>query len=534
VLDGAEDVAPDRTLVSLADNPYSAPAASVVLEGGTVRTLDPEVPVVEQLSVRASLVAAEPSPEARRVDLAGRCVVPGFCDSHVHFPTWALAQRQARLEGARSLEEALARVVEALPRVPPGGWLRGLGWRDADWPEPPTRWALDRVAGDVPAALMAKDYHSLWLNSAALALADAPLATPGGVVERDESGEPLGVLRESAAWAFRDRYVRPTIEEMASASREGLRIAASRGVTAIHDKDGWLGAFEVFQRLNEEDVLSVRVWQSFPWDRLDELRGVGLRSGFGDDLLRAGYLKGFMDGTLGSATARLLDGSGVEITSRERLEEIVRRAAEAHWPVAVHAIGDAANRAALDAFEATRDAWAPRGLRQRIEHAQLLAADDVARFSSLGIAASVQFSHAPSDRELADRLWEARPGAYAYRSLLDGGATLANGSDAPVEELDPLRGIVAGVLRTLDERPPWRAEQAVNVEEALRATSVVPAWLEHQEHRRGTLRPGMLADLVVLDRDPLACPPEELPSVRVVATMVGGRWTYLTEDAAED
>jgi predicted amidohydrolase YtcJ len=209
----------------------------------------------------------------------------------------------------------------------------------------------------------------------------------------------------------------------------------------------------------------------------------------------------------------------------------VLRAAEAHWPVAVHAIGDAANRAALDAFEATRDAWAPRGLRQRIEHAQLLAAADVARFSPLGVAASVQFSHAPSDRELADRLWEDRPGAYAYRSLLDAGASLANGSDAPVEELDPLRGVVAGVLRTLDERPPWRPEQSVTVEEALRATSVVPAWLEHQERRRGTLTFRMLADLVVLDRDPFACPAEELPFVRVVATMVGGRWTYQAEDA---
>jgi predicted amidohydrolase YtcJ len=515
----------------LADHPLSESGANVVFEGGSVRTLDPAAPIADTLSTRDSRVSAEPAPGAHRVDLAGRCVVPGFCDAHVHFPTWALAQRQARLEGARSLDEALARVVEALPQVPSGGWLRGLGWRDADWPEPPTRWALDRVAADVPVALMAKDYHSLWVNSAALGRADAPLETRGGVVERDERGEPVGIFRESAAWAFRDRYVRPTVDEMVSASREALRIAASRGVTAIHDKDGWLGAFEVFQRLREEDVLSVRVWQSFPLDRLDELRGVGLRSGFGDDFLRAGYLKGFMDGTLGSATARLLDGSGVEITSREALEEVIRHAAEAHWPVAVHAIGDAANRAALDAFEATRDAWAPRGLRQRIEHAQLLAVEDVTRFARLGVAASVQFSHAPSDRDLADRLWEDRPGAYAYRSLLDGGASLANGSDAPVEELDPLRGVVAGVLRTLDDRPPWHPEQAVTFEEALRATSVVPAWLEHQEHRRGRLRPGMLADLVVLDRDPFRCPPDELPSVRVVATMVGGRWTYLAEDA---
>ena len=322
------------------------------------------------------------------IELGERCVLPGFTDSHVHFPTWSLGLHQARLEGASSLEEALDRVVAARERVAPGGWLRGLGWREGDWTEAPSRDALDRAVPDVPVALMSKDYHSLWVNSAALERADAPLEVPGGVVE------PSGILRENSAWNFRDRYVRPTADEMVEASREGMGVAASRGVVAIHDKDGWLGAFEVFARLLEAGELDVRVWQSFPWDRLDDLSGLGLRSGFGNDMLRMGYLKGFMDGTLGSATARLLDGSGVEISSREVLEDVVRRAAEAHWPVAVHAIGDGANRAALDAFEATRDAWQPRGLRPRIEHAQLLDEADVPRFAALGVAASVQFSHA--------------------------------------------------------------------------------------------------------------------------------------------
>jgi predicted amidohydrolase YtcJ len=499
----------------------------VLLAGGPIRTLDPACPLVAELAVAGDLVVERAAPDAPRIDLGGRCVVPGFADAHVHFPTWSLGLRQARLEGACSRDEALERVADAIRRVPPGGWLRGLGWRDADWTEPPTRLALDRVAGAVPVALMSKDYHSLWLNSAALAQAREPLETAGGVVELDEHGEPSGVLRENSAWAFRDRYVRPSLGEMVEASREGMRIAVTRGVTAVHDKDGWLGAFEVHQRLLEDGDLRVRVWQSFPWERLDELAALGIRSGFGSDMLRFGYLKGFMDGTLGSATALLLDGSGVEITSAERLEQVVRRAAQAGWPVAVHAIGDAANRAALDAFEASRDAWRPRGLRQRIEHAQLLAPEDVPRFGAIGVAASVQFSHAPSDRDLADRLWEGNDGAYAYRSLLDGGALLANGSDAPIEELDPLAGITAGVLRTLDERPAWRPVQALSVEQALRATSVGPAWLEHQEHRRGRLRPGLLADFVVLDRDPLDCPPEELSELRVLATMLGGRWTHV-------
>jgi predicted amidohydrolase YtcJ len=501
----------------------------IVLEGGTIRTLDQGAPVVERLSLQGGEVAATPAPGARRIDLRGHCVVPGLNDAHVHFPTWSLAQRQVRLEGVGSLAEAVGRVAEAVPAVPPGGWLRGLGWRDADWTEPPSRAALDAIAPDTPVVLTSRDYHSLWINSAGLARAGGDLDAPGGVVELDGGGEPTGILRENAAWAFRDRHAMPGHEELLAACREGLAIAAERGVTAIHDKDGWMGSLELFQRLSEGGELTLRVWQSIPADRLPHLRELGLRSGFGDDRLRIGYLKVFMDGTLGSATARLLDGSGVEITSSERLAEIVRDAAAAGWPVGVHAIGDAANRAALDAFEATADTWRPLGLRQRIEHAQLLDPAELPRFAAIGVAASVQFSHAPSDRDLAERIWEGHRGAYAYRSLLDAGARLANGSDAPVEELDPLKGVVAGVLRTLDDRPAWRPEQAVTVEEALRATCVEPAWLARDEHRRGTLVPGRAADLVVLDRDPLTCPPEELPQLRVLATMVGGSWTYRSD-----
>ncbi len=493
--------------------------------------MHPAAPVTGALAVGDDgLLAAAPPPGAEAVDLQSACVVPGLNDAHVHFPTWSLAQTQVRLEDAHSLEDALAAVAGAVGGVGPGTWLRGLGWRDADWPESPDRRALDRVTGDVPTALTSRDYHSLWLNSAALALAN-DLEVPGGVVERDAGGEPTGVIREAAAWAFRDRHARPPIDELVEAAAGGVRLANSRGVTAIHDKDGWLGSLEVFQRLRERGELHLRVWQSVPHEWLPHLAELGLRSGFGDDLLRLGYLKVFMDGTLGSATARLLDGSGVEITSGAELEQIVRRAAAAHFPVAVHAIGDAANRDALDAFAASRDAWEPAGLRPRIEHAQLLAPEDVPRFAEIGVAASVQFSHAPSDRDLADRLWEGRDGAYAFRSLLDAGATLANGSDAPVEELDPLAGIAAGVRRTIDEREAWRPAQAVTAEEALWAATVGPARLAGDEGRRGMLVPGQMADLTVLDRDPLACEPDELPDIRVLATMVGGRWVYVAPDA---
>ncbi len=505
----------------------------MILDNGVIHTLDPSMATARALAIAGERVAggvgthetALASPE--RVDLGGRCVVPGFNDAHVHFPTWAAAQREVRLEGTASSRKPWpASATRSGPSSPAAGCGAGAGeavtgrrrWsrlvrrstpsretrRRRSWPATTTRCGSTRP---------------LWRRRTATCRSE------GGVVEVDERGEPTGVLREESAWTFRDRYLRPTDDEFIEAMRDGLKLAAARGVTALHDKDGWLGAPRLWQRLLDDGLLTLRVWQSLPAEHLDEIDALALPAGIGGDLLRIGYLKVFMDGTLGSQTARLLDGSGVEITSRDELAEIVRRGARSGWPVAVHAIGDAANRDALDAFEETREEW--RGLRPRIEHAQLLAEEDVPRFAELGVAASVQFSHAPSDRDIADRLWAGMTDrAYAYRSLLDSGALLANGSDAPIEELDPLAGIRAGVLRTLDEREGWHPEQAVTVQQALAATTVNPAWLAGDERRRGKLVPGYLADLVVLDRDLLACPPEELPEVQVVATMLGGRWVH--------
>jgi predicted amidohydrolase YtcJ len=502
----------------------------MILENGTIRTLDPALPLARALAIADDRVAggvgthepALPTPDV--VDLGGRCVVPGFTDSHVHFPTWSLGQRDLSLDGVGSLAEALERVRNATERA---GWIRGHGWRSAGWEVEPTKEALDEATSETPAALWAKDLHSLWLNSAALALAQGDLEVEGGVVERGSDGEPTGVLREEAAWRFRERFPSVPEDEWVEVVRAGVKLAHSRGVTAVHDKDGWIGAPEIFQRLAEREGLTLRVWQSLPWRKLPELEGLGLRSRFGNEFLRLGYLKVFMDGTLGSQTAWMLDGSGVRITSGDELAEIVGRGARAGWPVAVHAIGDRANREALDAFESTKDEWQPRGLRPRIEHAQCLDPADLPRFAELGVACSVQFSHAPSDRDLAERFWpELLDGAYAFRSLLESGAVVANGSDAPIEELDPLAGIRAGVTRTMDERPGWRMQEAITVAQALHATTVAPAWVAGDERTRGKLVPSYLADLVVLSRDLLDCPPDELESVEVVATMVGGRWVH--------
>jgi predicted amidohydrolase YtcJ len=284
--------------------------------------------------------------------------------------------------------------------------------------------------------------------------------------------------------------------------RDALPVLAARGVVAVHDKDGAIGALDVFRALGDD--LTVRVWQSMPADRIDELAAAPERSAPPGARLRAGYVKAFMDGTLGSRTARMIGGGGKQVTSRDEFAAIVRRAAAHGLPVAVHAIGDLAVREALDAFEATAGDWAARGLRQRIEHAQCVHPDDRPRFAALGVTASVQPSMAISDRELAAREWADRlDSAYPYAALHAAGATLAGGSDAPVEALDPLAGLRAA------------RECGVPEDVALAAWTSVPAWLAGEEGVRGRIAPGLAADLVVLDRDD-----------HVVATMLDGEWIH--------
>lgn len=512
---------------------HAEPAfAASVLRNGVIRTCASRGHTISEIGVIGNRVcAAGVVAGASAVDLGGRCVVPGFSDSHVHFPTWALVQRQLRLEQATSARDVIARVAGAARGAPADAWLRGYGWREGDWADGPVTRELadelDAATGDVPVILTSRDYHSVWVNAAGLARASGELRVPGGVVDVDDDGRPLGVLREAAAWHFRDTAATPTEDELLDATRAGIPLAHSRGVTAVHDKDGWLGALRVWERLRDDGELNLRVWQSLPPEYLDELEALGIRSGFGDDWLSIGYIKMFQDGALGSGTALMADGGGVTVTPPEVLRDNVVRAARLGLPVAIHAIGDRANQQVLDVFEQTRDEWQPRGLRQRIEHGQLLRTEDVARFGQLGIALSVQFSHVAMDRDIADVVWSGKTDRmYLFKTLQETGVRLCNGSDAPIDELEPLRGIRIGVQRSGDGRPSWHPEQCLSVEDALWATTVNPAWLAQADDRLGRLVPGHLADLVVLDRDPVACDPAELDEVRVVATMVDGRWVH--------
>jgi predicted amidohydrolase YtcJ len=486
----------------------------VILHNGPIYTMDPRLPRLLALAMAGPTIAGgvdvregdDDTVGHERVDLDGRCVLPGFCDAHVHFLAWALGLSELDLAGCGSMAEALATVAAAGG----DGWLRGRGWRDAAWPDgPPTATALDLVTRDRPAGLWAHDGHTLWLNSAALASAG--------------SVHPTGVLHEREAWDF--PLPQRTPLEASRAVRAAIRESNARGVVAVHDlqRSGGRG---LWQRLDADRRLTLRVHMGIPADDMDAAATLELRSGFGSELVRLGPVKVFMDGTLGSRTAWMLDGSGDVLTTREQLEAIVRRAAECSLGVAVHAIGDGANRAALDAFEATRDVWENAMVRPRIEHAQCVDDADVRRFAELGVIASVQPSHATSDRDVADRLWGERARcAYRFHDLLEAGAHLVFGSDAPIEPLDPLAGIQAAVHRTANDREPWFAEQRLPVADAVLGFTAAGAYAVGEERRRGLLLPGYAADLVVLDTDIIA-QPERIATARVEATMLAGRWVH--------
>jgi predicted amidohydrolase YtcJ len=486
----------------------------MILHNGPVYTMDPRLPRVSALAVAGAQVAGgvdvrEGDADTvghERIDLEGRCVLPGFTDAHVHFLEWSLARLQLDLRGCGSKAEALRRVASAGGT----GWLRGRGWEPVRWPDgPPSAADLDAVTGERPAALWSQDGHTLWLNSAALATAPA--------------GAAGGILRENDAFAF--PLPDPEPLERSRAVRAGMAEANARGVVAVHDFQR-AGGRRLWQRLDADRRLHLRVHMVVPVERLGAATALELRAGFGSELVRVGPVKVFMDGALGSGTAWMLDGSGDALVSAGELEAIAREAAASGLAVAVHAIGDGAVRAALDGLEAARDAWEQVPVSPRIEHAQCVDDADLARFGELGVTASVQPSHAMDDRDLADRAWGARAAAaYRWRDLLDARADLAFGSDAPVAELDPLAGIQAAVHRTSDEREPWYPQQGLDVADAVLGFTAGAAHAVGEHRRRGLLLPGYAADLAVLDTD-IISHPDRIGQARVVATMLAGRWVH--------
>jgi predicted amidohydrolase YtcJ len=525
--------------------------ADLVLRGGAIYTFDERAPRATSLAVAGAKIAACAQadldeligPHTRVIDLRHRAVVPGFVDAHVHFGQFALSRDQVDLDNASTLQEGLAMLSDSSRRLPPGAWLRGRGWDRNRWGRLPTASDLDSAVGDRRAALSSHDGHAMWLSTSALrasGIAERMADPPGGVIERDESGAPTGVLFENAQDLVRQRIPEIGEEELREAIRRALPVAAAAGLTGIHNLEDSRSR-RAFEGLERHGELPLRVYHGVPRGELRKPGEARLRTGVGSEWLRIGPVKLFSDGALGSRTAHLLepyegraDGyRGVPTLEPEQIEEDFRAAAAADLDIAVHAIGDAAVRSVLDAYEETRTTCAPLARRMlRIEHAQMIHPDDVPRFARLGVIASMQPIHATADWRAADAHWGGRARhAYAWRDLLEAGATLAFGTDAPVEHLEPLKSLYAATSRMDPEGKPaggWYPEQCLSLTEAVRAYTLGSAVAERAKERRGTLAEGKDADLVVLSPDPFTLPVSALPEVRVELTLVGGRITFGT------
>jgi len=538
--------------------------ADLVLFNGRVYTMDAEHPRAEAVAIAGNHILAVGDDADLRpllraggqaVDLAGQTVLPGLIDAHVHFGWYSIAVHQKRvdLDNVPTLAEALARVAAVAGRTPPGQWIQGAGWNKNIWPDaPPTAGGfpsaadLDAVTPEHPVALEDKSHHATWVNSRALELAGITAATedpPGGQILHDRAGQPLGILLEPAADLVYDVIPEPGLDTFVAALRQGQATAHRLGLTGVHDPGHpkVLGGFQVLRDLGE---LGLRALVHIPTGQLDHAAELGIRSGLGDEYLRIGGVKIFADGALGPQSAHMLapykggaaDDLGIPTHSRAGLNDLVRRAHEAGFSVAVHAIGDAANRVVLDAIgEANArlgaGAWAAPELPDRIEHVQLLHPDDVPRLARLGVVASMQPIHATSDMDMAERYWGRRCAlAYAWRSVLDAGAHLAFGSDCPVETLDPLAGIHAAVTRRRADGTPgpdgWIPAQRLTVTEAVHAYTLGAAAASGEASLKGSLAPGKLADLVVLSRDIFQIEAMEIVDVRVMMTLFDGRIVY--------
>lgn len=481
------------------------------------------------------------------LNLGGRIVLPGLCDAHIHLEQYALSLQKVNCETA-TREECLMRVAERARQTPTGEWILGHGWNQNDWPEGfGNAGDLDNVAPDHPVFLTAKSLHAAWANHAALKAAGIDVHTPDppqGRIDRDQDGQPTGILFERAMELIQSVIPEPNVDQVARALANALTALASMGLTSVHDFDR-RRCFVALQMLHSQRQLPLRVVKNIPLEDLPYALGLGLRTGFGDKRLRIGSIKAFADGALGPRTAAMLqpyegepENRGMLLLDAEELFEKGRLAIENGLSLAVHAIGDWANHEVLNAFAQLRkqekslkaaqsDPIYP--LRHRIEHVQLIHPDDAPRLAALGVTASMQPIHATSDMLMADHYWGSRGAfAYAWRTQLNYGTMLAFGSDAPVEPPNPFLGLHAAVTRRRSDGFPgsdgWYPSQKLTVLEALSAYTRAPAYLAYLDNVLGKLAPGYLADLVVLDEDPFACDPNDLKDIRPVGTMVGGQW----------
>lgn len=541
--------------------------ADLVLHNGKIVTLDRVIPEAQALAVRGdTIVAVGTNDYVRRhigegtevIDLAGQLAIPGFTDSHVHFTGIGEARQNLDLMNTRSWDEIVSLVAEAAKKSKPGDWILGRGWHQEKWDSPPspsiegfpTHDSLSEVSPDNPVILTHASGHATFANRNAMELAGITRETkdpPGGEILRDAKGNPIGVFRERASNLVRAAHEKSLAErtaaEVEAETRRLIELAAeeclSKGITSVHDAGTSFEMADLYRRMGEEGRLGVRLYVMIrePNERLAANLAKYRTVGAANKHVTVRAIKVSIDGALGPRGAWLIEpyadmpsSSGLNTSSLEALAETARLALEHDYQLSVHAIGDRANREALNVYEKAFAAFPDKkDTRWRIEHAQHLHPSDLPRFAGLGVIASMQGIHCTSDGPyVLARLGpeRARQGAYMWRALIDSGATIANGTDAPVENICPLASFHASVTRRMKDGEVFFGDQKMTREEALRSYTVNAAWAAFEEDLRGTLAIGKLADITILSKDILTIPDEELPSTIVVATIVGGKVMY--------
>jgi predicted amidohydrolase YtcJ len=550
-------------LLSLVLVPAAARAADVpepadlVLKGAVVHTMDANRPLAEAVAVRGNRIVAVGSnaevlpfvgKATRVLDLRGRTVIPGFEDSHAHFLGIGFARLDLDLVGTRSYAEVVARVAQEVRKRRPGEWIRGRGWHEGKWDAPPpgavrgfpTQAELSAVSPDNPVALERADGHAVLVNAKAMALLGITRATPtpeGGEIIKDRSGEPTGVFVDNAQSLIHSGERSP--EEKRRALELAMDECLEKGITSLSDAGQDMATLELYEQVAAAGTLRTRLYVMA--GGLETMRALGRPAiGLGGGMLTIRTVKLYADGALGSRGAALLEpysddpgNRGLLVTPPEQILEAARFALEHGFQVATHAIGDRANRIVLDEYQkALSEHPEVKDPRFRVEHAQILDATDIPRFGKLGVIASMQGIHCPSDRPWAPkRLGDARvaEGAYVWRKLLDAGARIINGTDAPVEDVSPIQNFHATVTRQdANGQPPggFDPDQKLTRQEALRTMTIDAAYGSFAEKEKGSIELGKLADFTVLSQDILAVPDDALMKTQIVATIVDGRVLY--------
>jgi predicted amidohydrolase YtcJ len=546
---------------SLSSKAQPVSPADLVVTNGRIVTVEESQPEAQALAVSGDrIVALGSSAEMRRyvgpstkvLDVNGQLVIPGFVEGHGHFTGVGEAQLNLNLMNVRSWDEIVAMVAEAVKTAKPGQWIRGRGWHQEKWTSPPTpnvegfptHASLDRVSSDNPVVLTHASGHATFVNGKAMEVSGLTRKTPnpdGGEVLKDAGGEPTGLLREKASALIREPPASP--EEQLARDRKVLELAdreaLSKGVTSFQDAGSSFGTIDLMRKMVDEGAIGVRLWvmvregNESEAPKLAKYRMVDYGSGH----LTVRAIKRQIDGALGSRGAWLLepysdkpDSTGLNTTSLDSLRETARLAIANGYQLCIHAIGDRANRETLNIFEEAFKANPDRkDLRWRVEHAQHLSAADIPRFGRLGVIASMQGVHCTSDASYVPaRLGDnrAEEGAYVWQKLMKSGAIVSNGTDAPVEDVSPIAGYYATVSRKSKDGKVFYPDQRMSRAEALKSYTWNAAYAAFEEGTRGSLKPGKYADLVVLSKDILRIPEDEIPTAQVVYTIVGGKIRY--------